>query len=247
MAIRLFGTWTLAENAEIILNDSTAHYIIHVMRVSAGSEVVLFNGCHGEWRARVTAIQRNSCNLAVMGQRRPQESDGSTDVWLLFAPLKRPRIDLLSEKACELGVSVLWPLFTKHTAVTRVNTDRLRLHAVKAAEQCGRLTVPEVRQPVATLDQVFTNWPVERRLIVCDETGQGQAVTKAMTTIGPGPVAILVGPEGGLDKTELDLLCILPFATRVSLGSLVLRAETSALAALVCWQALCGEWRAPFL
>ena len=242
MSIRLFGTWTLAENAHVEVEDSKAHYLIHVMRVVPGSEVVLFNGCHGEWRAYVTDIYRDSCRLAVRGQLRPQ-SDESTDVWLLFAPLKRSRIDLLAEKACELGVSVLWPFFTQHTAVTRVNTDRLRLHAVKAAEQCGRLTVPEVRPPVAALDQVLTHWPMERRLLICDETGHGQKVTTAMTSIGPGPVAILIGPEGGLAKTELDLLCILPFATRVSLGSRVLRAETAALAALVCWQTLCGEWR----
>lgn len=243
MTIRLFGTWPLVENAEIIVEESKAHYLIHVMRVFQGSEVVLFNGYNGEWRAYVTDIRRESCLLAVQSQLRPQEADGSTDVWLLFAPLKRQRMDLLAEKACELGVSVLWPLFTKHTAVTRVNTDRLYLHVIKAAEQCGRLTIPEVRQSGAALEQVLKNWPVERRLLVCDESGHGQAVTTAMVTMGPGPVAILVGPEGGLAKTELDLLCILPFATRVSLGSRILRAETAALAVLVCWQALCGEWR----
>ncbi|VBB68952.1 Ribosomal RNA small subunit methyltransferase E [invertebrate metagenome] len=218
---------------------------MHVMRVPKGGEVVLFNGCNGEWLACVMDIGRQGCTLSVRAQLR-QQTDGSADVWLLFAPLKRLHIDLLAEKACELGVSVLWPLFTQHTAVTRVNTDRLRLQVVKAAEQCGRLTVPEVRQPIAALDQVLVHWPVERRLIVCDESGHGESVTAAMTSIGPGPVAILVGPEGGLAKTELDLLRILPFATRVSLGSLVLRAETAALAALVCWQALCGDWRVSF-
>lgn len=243
MIIRLFGLWTLAENAVVAVEEDQAHYLIHVMRAHKGSEVVLFNGCDGEWLACITDVCRRGCTLTVRKWLRPQGAEGA-DVWLLFAPIKQLRLDLLTEKACELGVSVLWPLFTRHTAVARVNTDRLHLHVVEAAEQCGRLTVPEVR-PLATLDQALAIWPSNRRLIVCGEVGSGESIAVALAALGPGPVAILVGPEGGWAKTELDLLRILPFAKQVGLGSRSLRTETAALAALACWQALCGDWCMP--
>ena len=241
MTIRLFGPWPMAAGTRITVENEQAHYLVHVMRAREGMEVALFNGHDGEWLAEVTSLNRKQCILVVRNQRRPQTPE-ETDAWLLFAAIKRLRIDFLVEKACELGVSVLWPLFTRHATMTRVNTDRLRAHGIAAAEQCTRLTVPEIRS-VVPLGTALADWPEGRRLIVCDESGGGETIADAMTRFGSGPVALLVGPEGGFAKTELDLLRILPFATTVGLGPRVLRAETAALAALACWQALCGDWR----
>jgi len=129
--------------------------------------------------------------------------------------------------------------------VGRLNTDRLRANAIEAAEQCGRLDVPAVLKPMA-LDALMADWPAERRLMLCDETGGGAPVADALSAVErSGPWAVLVGPEGGFDPSELDALGKRPIVTSVGLGPRILRAETAAIAALACWQALVGDWREP--
>jgi 16S rRNA (uracil1498-N3)-methyltransferase len=116
----------------------------------------------------------------------------------------------------------------------------LGAHAVEAAEQCGRLSVPELRGP-EPLPRVLAGWSAGRRLLVCDETGGGEPIAIAAGRLAPSAMAVLVGPEGGFDQTELDALANLSFAARVGLGPRVLRAETAALAALAVVQAIAGD------
>ena len=104
------------------------------------------NGRDGEWWARIEISIRVRCTVRVVERTRPQAAE--PDLWLAFAPIKRAPVDFLARKVTELGVFRLWPVFTRHTAASRVNTDRLRANAVEAAEQCRRLTVPEVSEPV---------------------------------------------------------------------------------------------------
>ena len=93
------------------------------------------------------------------------------------------------------------------------------------------------------LGRVLAAWTAERRLIVCDESGAGEPIGAAAARLPVGPLALLVGPEGGFDQTELDALGKLSFVSRVGLGPRVLRAETAALAALAVYQATAGDWR----
>lgn len=236
---RLFVGDALTSGATVAVGPDQAHYLANVMRVRVGDGITLFNGQDGEWRGRVDAVGKGRCVLAVDNRLRTQAPE--PDLWLLFAPIKRSRLDMVAEKAAELGVSVIWPVLTRFTAMGRVNVDRLRANAIEAAEQCERLTVPEVREP-ATLRQVLDGWASERLLLVMDETGSGLPIAEAVAAASE-PAAVLVGPEGGFAKSELDLLRDLPFVTPVSLGPRILRAETAAIAALSCWQALRGDWR----
>ena len=136
------------------------------------------------------------------------------------------------------------PVWTQRTQAERLNLERLRAHAVAAAEQSERLSVPELHEP-QPLDRVLAGWPAERRLIVCDETGRGEPIGAAAARLAPGPMALLTGPEGGFAETELDSLGKFSFVTRVGLGPRVLRADTAALAALAVLQAIAGDWRRP--
>ena len=118
-------------------------------------------------------------------------------------------------------------------------------HAVEAAEQCERLSVPDVFQP-AEFDDVLARWPGERRILMLDETGEAPPVAAALDGYGAEPAlpwAVMVGPEGGFERRELDALRQLSFVTSAALGPRVLRADTAAIAALACWQALLGDWR----
>jgi len=133
-------------------------------------------------------------------------------------------------------------VWTARTQVERINLERLRVHAIEAAEQSERLSVPELRAP-ERLEQTLANWPADRQLIVCDETGAGEPIAEAAARSGPGPAALLIGPEGGFDQRELDALGKLSFVIRIGLGPRVLRAETAALAGLAVFQAIAGDWR----
>ncbi len=238
---RLYVAAALSAGAEIELDRAQAHYLRSVLRLNAGAAIVVFNAVDGEWLCRVSEIGKGA-SLAVKRRLREAEPKTETDLWLLFAPIKRARLDWLVEKATELGVAALLPVWTARTQVDRVNLDRLRAHAVEAAEQSERLSVPELRAP-ERLDRLLASWPAARRLILCDESGAGEPISEAAACVRPGPVALLVGPEGGFDETELDALGKLSFVSRVGLGPRVLRAETATLAAVAVFQAIAGDWR----
>jgi 16S rRNA (uracil1498-N3)-methyltransferase len=222
----------LAAGGDIALSTGQAHHLCTVLRLGDGAPVAVFNAEYGEWLSRFAG-------RTLIVERQLRARGPEPDLWLLFAPVKRARLDWLVEKATELGVSALLPVWTRHTQAERVNLDRLRAHAVAAAEQSERLSVPELRPP-QPLTAIVAGWPAERRLYVCDETGAGVPIAAA---VRPGSAALLVGPEGGFAETELDALAKLPFASRVGLGPRVLRADTAAVAALTVYQAIAGDWR----
>lgn len=240
---RLFVDAALTAGGETALSANQAHYLRHVLRRGEGDAVHLFNGRDGEWRGRIAALGKSRAAVSVESRLRVQVDE--PDLWLLFAPIKRAPIDLMAEKATELGVSALLPVLTRRTVVARVNGERLRAIAVEAAEQCERLSVPEVRA-ARPLAQVLDAWPEGRRLLLCDETGQGCPIAQALSGLDgaarKAPWAILVGPEGGFDPAELDAIKKRTIVTPVTLGRRVLRAETAAMAALACWQAVIGDW-----
>jgi len=232
---RLFVDQTLSADALIRIGGAQAHYLSGVMRLGAGDPVRLFDDVSGEWLAEVAEVSKRELVLRITAHLQPREP--VPDVWLLAAPIKKGRIDLVAEKACELGVARLQPVITRRTVVDRLNLDRLRAHMIEAAEQCGRTALPELAEP-ARLGACLRAWPAERALIFADETG-GPAMREA---VRPGPAAILIGPEGGFAPEEREAIRAVPQAIGVSLGPRILRAETAAIAALSVWMAIVGDW-----
>lgn len=244
-ATRLYVPDPLAAGAVVGASAEQAHYLRSVLRMKGGEEVLLFNGRDGEWSARIEGLGKGWASLAVEAQRRPQTAE--PDVWLLFAPIKRARLDFLLQKAVELGASRIAPVLTQRTQVERVKTERLVANAIEAAEQCERLDAPQVDAPRA-LDAWLDAWPADRRLLLCAEAGAAPPIADALAAHRAQPDAerphwaILCGPEGGFTNAELELLRELSFVTPVGLGPRILRAETAGLAALAVWQSVMGDW-----
>ncbi len=222
-SIRLFVPPPLAPGAEIALDEAQSHYLANVMRAALGGELRVFDGVSGEWRAKVTNISRKSVKLTLLLQTRANAPE--PDAWLCFALLKRAKTDLVVEKATELGVAAIQPIITARTQADHVNLSRLQAIAIEAAEQCERLTVPEIRNPLP-LATLMANWR-DRALFIADERRTGKL-------LGPmtGPCALMTGPEGGFTAPELEAIAATPQLTRVSLGARILRAETAAIAGL---------------
>jgi len=237
---RLFVMAALEPGATVILDEGQTHFLLHVLRGRAGDRVLLFNGRDGEWRAEVAAASKRGVALTLLSRCAPQT--GVPDLWLIFAPVKKTPSDYLAQKATELGVSKLQPVFTRRTIVSRINDERLKANAVEAAEQSGRMTVPEIGAGMA-LDKLIAQWPQERPLYFCDEGGDVLPLAEAARGAVTDRAAILTGPEGGFDPVERAMLRAQPFVTPVGLGPRILRADTAALAAVTLWQSVKGDWR----
>jgi 16S rRNA (uracil1498-N3)-methyltransferase len=241
---RLFVRASLAAGMRVELDRAQEHYLVNVLRLGDGDEILVFNGRDGEWRARITAEGRHGHRLVILGPTRPQPP--AADLAYLFAPVKQARLDYMVEKAVEMGAGRLQPVLTQHTQVTRINLQRMEANAIEAAEQCGILTLPAIREPVA-LSALIEAWPAaepSRRIVYCDEHETGGDPLAILAALPPSPLAVLIGPEGGFSADERELLRARPYVTVLPLGPRILRADTAAVAALALLQAACGDWRA---
>ncbi len=239
-SVRLYADSPVAAGAVVACTAQQANYLGNVMRLRAGHFLLIFNGRDGEWLAEITAMKRSDCSLTAREQVRPQS--GGPDIHYLFAPLKKARLDYMVQKATEMGAAVLRPVMTRRTNAERVNVERMRANAIEAAEQCGLLWIPEIREP-EKLGAVLKDWPPQRALIFADEAAAIASPLDALSAIPQGPAALLVGPEGGFDQEEREALLRLPFVHPISLGPRVMRADTAAVAGLTLLNAVLGDWR----
>ncbi|MEL7490522.1 MAG: 16S rRNA (uracil(1498)-N(3))-methyltransferase [Pseudomonadota bacterium] len=254
MTIRLHLNQQLGDGAEASLSAEQVHYLRTVMRRQEGDALLVFNARDGEYAAVINSLSKKTGLVTLGARTRVAESE--PDLWLLFAPIKRGPVDIIAQKATELGVSVLAPVSTERTNAGRVNTERLSAIATEAAEQCDRLSVPEVRT-LQKLEKALADWPHDRLLIFCDEAGENEDDAWGGREGRAAPMlevlrtrenaaesaAILIGPEGGFSREERALLRAKPYVAPVTLGPRILRADTAAIAAVTLWQAACGDFR----
>jgi 16S rRNA (uracil1498-N3)-methyltransferase len=240
-APRLFVDAPLREGERLVLERNQSNYLGNVLRLSAGETILVFNGRDGEWRAAIEGRKRPD-QLSILSRTRPQ--DRLPDIGYVFAPLKHARLDYMVQKAVEMGASLLQPVLTRHTQVSRVNGERMRANVIEAAEQCGILSLAEVAEPVA-LDRYLDKRESRRLLVFCDEAADIGNPIEALQqglTAADG-IDVLIGPEGGFAEEERALLLRQPKTLRLSLGPRILRADTAGVAALALVQAALGDWR----
>jgi len=237
--IRLFVPDPLKQDLAVALATDQTHYLRSVMRREVGNEVLLFNGRDGEWRSELLEAGKRACIVAPREQMRPQGFGPDLD--LVVALVKRGRLETIVEKAAELGARRVRLTITRHTNADHAKIERLRAIAIEAAEQTGRLDVPEVAEPVK-LDKLLDSWDAGRTLIFCDEGGEAKPALEALKT-PLAQSAVLIGPEGGFSPEERERLRGLAFVIPISLGPRILRADTAAISALTLVQAAVGDWR----
>ena len=250
MIPRLHLDAPLAEGAGVALSPEQSHYLKNVLRREEGSLIRLFNACDGEFEASLADLGKKGALAAIGARRRGPEP--APDVGIVFAPVKRGAVETMIQKATELGAAFFLPVITERTNADRLRTDRLSAIALEAAEQCGRLSIPEVRAS-EKLPGALLRWDHRRTLYYCDEAGdapgeewggakgRAEPLFDAARRRGPGPTALLVGPEGGFSAQERSWLRGLPFVVPATLGPRILRADTAAIVSLALWQAAVGD------
>ena len=237
---RLYHPGPLAAEAEVALVPEQAHYLKNVMRLDEDDAVRLFNGRDGEWRCTIISLHRKRgvarCEEKLADPAPPPDID------YVFAPLKSARMDYVAQKATEMGARRLRPVITRHTVVRKVNTRKLEANAIEAAEQCNLVFVPEVLE-AQPLERLLAGWDESRHIIHGDEAAPIADPLAALEQVPAGPLAVLVGPEGGFAPEEREMLRRLPFVHPIRLGPRIMRADTAGVALLALVQAVLGDWK----
>ncbi len=231
----------LYSGGSIDSDDNQTHYLTSVLRLKDGAEVRVFNEKDGEFLARITSISRKKITLTLSDQIRSPMADSelTPNVTLAFAPIRRQRMEAMIEKATELGVTTLAPILTAFTQSPQINLSRLKLIATEAAEQCERMSVPDLVEPQKLND--FCNRYNTQEMIFCNESQADDTDAHMLSFLEyrktNRPSIILIGPEGGFSDEETRFLLDQPNIHGVSLGKYILRSDTAAILALGLWQA----------
>jgi 16S rRNA (uracil1498-N3)-methyltransferase len=236
---RLFVANFDGASEETALDPAQSHYLLNVMRLSRGSRLLVFDGKSGEWRAEIVAAKK-ACIIRPIEKVREQTA--AQDIHYAFAPLKQGRLDYMMQKAVEMGASALQPVITAHTAVSRVNLERMQANAIEAAEQCGVLSIPRIEAPVK-LEALVKACESGRTIVFCDEHARASSPVEALEKLRGRKITALVGPEGGFSESERDMLLSKSFVCAISLGPRIMRADTAAVAVLALLNAVLGDWR----
>jgi 16S rRNA (uracil1498-N3)-methyltransferase len=218
----------------IELASAEAHYLGRVLRLSAGERVEVFDGRGRAYDAQIETLAEGAARLRL-GPARTEPA--AREVIILQALPKADKLEWVLQKGTELGASAFAPMMTERTTVKPPperrgeRTARWKRIVEEAAKQCGRADVPRVAPPVPLTAAVAALQPGVR-LLVLDEEERSTRLGAALDALPAGvPLAIAVGPEGGFSRGEIAQLTA-HGARAISLGSLVLRTETAALAAL---------------
>jgi 16S rRNA (uracil1498-N3)-methyltransferase len=234
---RLYLETNLAAGLEIEAEPGQAHHLGAVLRRGAGDAVAVFNARDGEWAGRITALRKDRCRILLEAQSRAPAPE--PDLRLLVAALKRDAMEWLVEKATELGVAAIHPVITRRSVADRVNQARLAAIARGAAEQCERLSLPVIHAAMP-LHAALSAWD-GTPIFMAAERSSAPALPQALAGQRL-PLALLIGPEGGFDRAELDAARSYAFVKTIGLGPRILRAETAAVAGLAVLAALAGDW-----
>ena len=229
---RLHLEGALVEGASVTLPPEHSHYLKNVRRVTEGGRVRLFNARDGEFDAVVERVGKKELGVLLTAQRRTPLKEAPRQLALLFSLVKKEALDLVMVKAVELGATHLQPVITERTVVRGFNPERAQALAIEAAEQCERLSVPEIHAPLA-LAAAVKQWSAKAPLIAAIETTDPADTLHAHAHNWVGQdVALLVGPEGGFTEAEQNMLIGSENVTALSLGPRIVKAETAALMGL---------------
>jgi 16S rRNA (uracil1498-N3)-methyltransferase len=238
---RVYVEAALESGGRLVLSGSAAGHLIRVLRLRPGAAVTLFNGLGGEYAASIERVQGSEVSVAV-GEHQPLERESPFPLTLAQGVSRGERMDLVVQKATELGVSRLVPVLTERSIVRldEEQSDRKSSHwraiAIAACEQCGRNRLPEVALP-ARLGQFLRDSSADgTKLLLSPEA------TRRIEDV-PRPqrgATVLIGPEGGLADEEQQRALAAGFLA-VRLGPRVLRTETAAIAAITLLQREFGD------
>ena len=218
--IRLFFPESLSINLSSKLDKSQSHYLSKVMRVNIGEKFSLFNQS-GEWEAKIAKIIKGVVEFSITKKIRSNTNE--KEIWLAFAPIKLNYLNLMIQKATELGVTRFTPILTNRTIVRKINEKRVNKIIVEASEQSNRLKVPQLDE-IIKLDD-FLKFNQKTNIIFGDLNTNNNKLNIKSTE----PLCILIGPEGDFTTQEREKILKLKNTVPLKINENILRSETAAI------------------
>ncbi len=218
--IRLFFEKSLSLNLNSTLDKSQSHYLSKVMRINIGKSFSLFNQS-GEWEAKVENIDKGIVEFLVIKKLR--SANREKEIWLAFAPIKINYLNLMIQKATEIGVTRFIPLLTERTIVRKLNEKRINKIIIEASEQSNRLKVPTLDK-LTKLD-TFLKTNQNANIIF----GDLNTDNKKIDLKNKNPLCVLIGPEGDFSLKEREGILKLKNLIPLKINDNILRSETAAI------------------
>ena len=218
--IRLFFPESLSINLSSKLDKSQSHYLSKVMRVNIGEKFSLFNQS-GEWEAKIVKIIKGVVEFSITKKIRSNTNE--KEIWLAFAPIKLNYLNLMIQKATELGVTKFIPILTERTIVRKINEKRVNKIIIEASEQSNRLKVPQLEE-IVKLDD-FLKFNQKTNIIFGDLNTNNNKLNINSTE----PLCILIGPEGDFTTQEREKILKLKNIIPLKINENILRSETAAI------------------
>ena len=231
---RLYIPQKINENKPIHITGDDFHYIKNVIRLKEDDEILLFNNESGEFLSKLSKIEKREMTITPLTQTRPADDEEIPNTELIFSPIKHNRQDLIIEKTTELGIKELSPIITKYTNNKNINLERLNTIAKEATEQSRRLSKPTINEPVSFIEKIRSFDFENRTLVYLDERPTQKNSIDILKALKNKPVSFLIGPEGGFSPEEFEILKQTP-AIGISLGDLILRAETATISIIAIY------------
>lgn len=241
---RVYVDVALATGERVTVSGDAANHIARVLRLRAGDPLTLFDGRGGEYDARILEMGAGKL-IAAVAEHRSVERESILEITLLQGVARGDRMDTIVQKATELGVTRIVPVTTDRSVVKIARDTAHRKHAhwraiaIAACEQCGRNRLPEIGQPQSLIDAARASTLASQRRLMLSP---GASLTLLAAAPDTAPIALLIGPEGGLAPAEIDIAGRAGFLA-CSVGPRILRTETASLAAIAALQAVAGDLR----
>ena len=218
--IRLFFKESLSLNSILKLDKSQSHYLSKVMRLNIGQSFSLFNQS-GEWEAKIKEVSKGIVEFSVIKKIRSAKNE--REIWLAFAPIKLNYLNLMIQKATEIGVTRFIPILTERTIVRKLNEKRINKIIIEASEQSNRLKVPSLDK-LTKLD-IFLRSNQNTNIIF----GDLNTSNKKTDLKNKEPICVLIGPEGDFSIKERESILKLKNIIPLKINNNILRSETAAI------------------
>ena len=243
---RLFIEKKISQNLMIYIKEKQHHFLKNVLRIKLNDVINVFDGITGEWRSQVMSVSKDKTALKI--EKKIREFETQPDIWLIFAPIKLFRLNIIIQKAVELGVSKFIPCKTEFSDFDKLNYKNLEMNAIEAAQQCDRLDVPKIEK-IINLNTLIKELPDDRAIVFCDESDINlPSIYDELRSNLNNYLkwSVIIGPEGGFSSEERELIKKQKNVLRVTLGSRILRSDTAAISSLFCIQSMVDK-RQPVL
>ena len=225
MNIRLYNPDSIEENSTNLLSKEHTHYVVNVMRLKRGSNINFFNS-EGEWKSEIVFLDKDRVEVKII--EKIKQPKGLSNIELAICLVKKNPMEIILQKATELGVRKITPIISERTEVKELNYDRAYKIVIEATEQSNQLSPPKISE-VTKLKDFLNNLDGSSKLLFADVNSTQNL--KAETLKQGNPISVLIGPEGDFSPSERDLILGNSNVTSFTISRNILRSDTAVISA----------------